>query len=143
VPGARLDHVGLNAADLDAMVAWYTAAFGYTVQHRFDLTDLDLRIVMLVDRRGQRFELLQRTVTTPGLRAATPVEAAGTSGYGHVCFVVDDLDETFAWLIELDASPVLSPGPAPEQGVRMAWVHDPERNLIELITPPDAESPGR
>ena len=141
--GLRLDHVGLNVGDLDAMSRWYAAAFDYTVQHRFDLADLDLRIVMLVDSDGRRFELLQRTETLLGLRAATPVEAAGTSGYGHVCFVLDDLDSTFARLLELGASPVLAPGPAPEEGVRMAWVHDPEHNLIELITGPRGEASGR
>ena len=132
----RLDHVGLNVAELDAMSDWYVAAFGYTVQHRFELADLDLRIVMLVAADGRRFELLQRSQPLAGLRASTPVEAAGTSGYGHVCFVVDDLDETFDQLLKVGASPVLAPGPAPEAGVRMAWVHDPEQNLVELITAP-------
>ena len=130
----RFDHVGLNVADLGAMTDWYAAAFGYRVQHRFDLAAIDLRIVMLVDDRGQRFELLQRTGGRPGLRAGTPVEAAATWGYGHACFVVDDLDATFARLVQLGASAVSEPRPAPEDGVRMAWVHDPEGNLLELIT---------
>ena len=132
----RLDHVGLNVADLGAMADWYAGAFGYSIQHQFDLADLDLRIVMLVAPDGRRFELLNRSETLSGLRAPTPVVAAQTSGYGHVCFVTDDLDGTFARLIELGASPVLAPGPAPEAGVRMAWVHDPEQNLVELITAP-------
>jgi catechol 2,3-dioxygenase-like lactoylglutathione lyase family enzyme len=113
------------------------------VQHRFDLAELDLRIVMLVAPDGRRFELLQRSPTLPGLRAATPVEAAGMGGYGHVCFVVDDLEATFARLLDVGASPVLAPGPAPEAGVRMAWIHDPEQNLVELITAPRAEAPDR
>ena len=139
----RLDHVGLNVAELDAMSDWYVAAFGYTVQHRFELADLDLRITMLVAADGRRFELLQRSQSLAGLRASTPAEAAGTSGYGHVCFVVDDLDVAFARLLDVGASPVLAPGPAPEEGVRMAWVHDPEQNLVELITAPRAEVSDR
>lgn len=133
---ARYDHVGLNVADLSAMTDWYTTAFGYRVQHRFDLEAIDLRIVMLVDERGQRFELLQRTGGRPGLRAGTPVEAAATWGYGHACFVVDDLDVAYARLLQLGAAPVFDPRPSPESGVRMAWVHDPEGNLVELITSP-------
>jgi predicted enzyme related to lactoylglutathione lyase len=52
--------------------------------------------------------------------------------------VVDDLDAAYARLLELGAGPVFDPRPAPEDGVRMAWVHAPEGNLLELITPPPA-----
>jgi lactoylglutathione lyase len=135
----RLDHVGLNVADLEKMERWYAEAFAFTVQHRFDLPAIDLRIVMLAGSDGQRFELLQRSAGTAGLRATTPVEAASTWGYGHVCFVVADLDATYDRLLGLGAGGVFDPRPAPEDGVRMAWVHDPEGNLIELITPPPAE----
>jgi lactoylglutathione lyase len=138
VTSPRLDHVGLNVADLASMERWYCDAFAFTAQHRFDLPAIDLRIVMLVDDSGQRFELLQRSAGTAGLRASTPVEAAATWGYGHVCFVVADLDETYGRVLRLGADAVFDPRPAPEDGVRMAWVHDPEGNLIELITPPPA-----
>jgi len=134
----RLDHVGLNVADIDAMERWYCDAFAFTAQHRFHLAELDLRIVMLVDGSGQRFELLQRSDGAPGLRGATPAEAAATWGYGHVCFVVDDLDATHQRLLALGARSVVDPRPSPEDGVRMAFVHDPEGNLVELITPPPA-----
>ena len=136
-PGARRwDHVGLNVADLEKMTAWYAEAFGYRVQLQFELTAIDLRIVMLVDDTGVRFELLRRGGGRPGLRADSPVEAAATWGFGHVCFEVDDLDVEFRRLQELGAAPVMAPAPAPQEGWRMAWVHDPEGNLVELITGP-------
>jgi glyoxylase I family protein len=130
---SRMDHVGLNVRDLDAMSDFYVQAFGYREQVRFRLDDLDLGIVMLVDDDGRRFELLARSSGTPGLRAATPVEAAATWGFGHVAFRVEDLPETFARLLGLGASEVFDPRPAPEAGFWFAWVHDPEGNLVELI----------
>ena len=129
----RLDHVGLNVRDLDAMADWYRQGFGYSEQLRFTLEELDLRIVMLVDDAGRRFELLSRSAGTPGLRAGTPVEAAATWGYGHVAFVVGDLAGTHAGLIELGGRNVFDPRPSPEGGWSFAWVHDPEGNLVELI----------
>jgi catechol 2,3-dioxygenase-like lactoylglutathione lyase family enzyme len=131
----RLDHVGLNVRDLDAMTDWYVAAFGYRVQVRFALDELDLRLAMLVDDEGRRFELLARSKGAPGLRAATPVEAAATWGLGHVAFVVADLARTHARLLLSGAGPVFDPRPSPEAGFWFAWVHDPEGNLIELIGP--------
>jgi catechol 2,3-dioxygenase-like lactoylglutathione lyase family enzyme len=46
---------------------------------------------------------------------------------------VPDLDACFTTLCPQGAWAVLQPQPSPEPGVRMAWVHDPEGNLIELI----------
>jgi len=132
----RWDHVGLNVADLEEMTAWYVDAFGYRVQLQFYLTAIDLRIVMLVDDTGRRFELLQRGEGRPGLRADSPVEAAATWGLGHVCFEVDDLDAGFHRLLAMGAAAVMAPAPAPQQGWRMAWLHDPEGNLVELISGP-------
>jgi hypothetical protein len=38
--------------------------------------------------------------------------------------------------LRLEAVPVMPPGPSPEAGVRMAFVADPEGNLIELLHRP-------
>ena len=130
-----MDHVGLNVRDLDAMTAFYLEGFGYREQVRFSLDELDLAIVMLVDDDGRRFELLARSEGAPGLRAATPVEAAATWGLGHVAFHVDDLPAAFRRLLDLGAGEVFDPRPSPEEGFWFAWVHDPEGNLVELIGP--------
>lgn len=138
----RLDHVGLNVRDLESAATWYADAFGYTEQLRLSLDALGLRIVMLVDDDGRRFELLARDGGTPGLRARNPVEAAGTWGFGHVAFGVDDLVATYDRLLSSGVSSVAEPAPSPEQGMWFAWVHDPEGNLVELIGPAP-ESPDQ
>jgi lactoylglutathione lyase len=132
---ARLDHVGLNVRNLDAMSAWYRSGFGYREQARFDLDAVGLRIVMLLGDDGRRFELLTRGTGTAGLRARTPVEAAATWGYGHVAFRVADLRASYDHLLGCGAALVAEPQPSPEPGLWFAWVHDPEGNLVELIGP--------
>jgi lactoylglutathione lyase len=130
----RLDHVGLNVADLDAAERWYAEGFGYERDFvaRLDLLELD--IVMLIHpTRGDRLELLHRPGSRPGLRAETPSEAVLTEGYGHVAFDVAGVDATFDRLVALGARPVMEPRPSPEPGVRMAFVADPEGNLVELL----------
>jgi catechol 2,3-dioxygenase-like lactoylglutathione lyase family enzyme len=131
----HLDHVGLNVRDLDEMAQWYVRGFAYRVQTRFTLDDLGLRIVMLVDDGGRRFELLTRGSGTPGLRARNALEAAATWGLGHVAFQVPDLVATYERLVSSGASAVAQPRPSPEEGLWFAWVHDPEGNLVELIGP--------
>jgi catechol 2,3-dioxygenase-like lactoylglutathione lyase family enzyme len=130
-----LDHVGLNVRDLDPMAEWYRRGFGYRVQARFTLDDLGLRIVMLVDDDGRRFELLTRGAGAPGLRAGNALEAAATWGFGHVAFQVADLPAIYDRLLSSGASAVAQPQQSPEEGLWFAWVHDPEGNLVELIGP--------
>jgi lactoylglutathione lyase len=131
---ARLDHVGLNVADLAAAEAWYRDALGYEEELVIRIEPLDLDIVMLIHpEHGDRLELLHRPGSRPGLRAADPAEAALSETFGHVAFDVHDVDATVERLVRLGARPVVAPRPSPEPGVRMAFVTDPEGNLLELL----------
>ena len=130
----RLDHVGLNVADLDAAERWYVEAFGYVRELSVRLDTLELDIVMLLHpERGDRLELLHRPGSRPGPRAADPPEAVLTQGFGHLAFDVRDLDGDFERLLALGARSVMTPRPSPEDGVRMAFVADLEGNLVELL----------
>lgn len=130
---ARLDHVGVNVRDLPAQLAWYRAAFGLRTVFEFHLDGPGLTGVVLEHPHGWRLELLARPGSAPGLRAPDPMTAVLTEGYGHFAVTTPELDPVYAALTALGAGEVLAPGPSPEPGVRMAWVKDPEGNLIELI----------
>jgi catechol 2,3-dioxygenase-like lactoylglutathione lyase family enzyme len=129
----RLDHVGLTVADLDAMSRWYCAAFGLDIEFEFALDHVAFRGAMLLSPLGHRIELLQRDGSGPGLQAADPVAAALTRGFGHVAFDVPDVDASYHALLGAGAAERMSPRPSPEPGVRMAYVADPEGNLLELL----------
>lgn len=138
---ARLDHVGVNVRDLGQATAWYSAAFGLTPVFEFTLEGPGLRGVVLEGggRNGSppyRIELLARAGSVAGLRAADPLEAALTEGYGHFALTVEAVGPVYEALVAQGADEVMKPGPSPEPGVRMAWVSDPEGNLIELIEKP-------
>jgi lactoylglutathione lyase len=129
----RLDHVGLNVADLDAMTAWYCDAFDLKVELEFALDGVDFSGVMLRSPEGWRLELLSRPGSVAGLQATNPVEAALTRGFGHFAVDVPDVDAAYDALLAAGASDRMSPRPSPEPGVRMAYVADPEGNLVELL----------
>ena len=133
---ARLDHVGLAVADLAAARSWFCDVFGLVPELTLRVGALDLDIEMLIHPvHGYRLELLHR----PGSAAdkpANPGEAALREGYGHMAFDVTDLDAAYDRAMARGARPVMPPGPSPEPGVRMAFVADPEGNLIELLHRP-------
>ena len=129
----KLDHVGLNVADLDAMSAWYRKSLDLAIEFEFALDHVDFSGAMLRSADGWRLELLSRPGSVAGLQAADPVEAALTRGFGHVAFDVPDVDAAYDALLAAGASDRMSPRPSPEPGVRMAYVADPEGNLVELL----------
>jgi glyoxylase I family protein len=134
MPEPRTDHVGLNVADLQAAQEWYCRALGFTVDFTTRIDAIELDIVMLIHgQHGDRLELLHRGGSTPGLRAQDPAEAALSEAFGHIACDVHDVDASFDRLVVEGARPVMTPRPSPEPGVRMAFVADPEGNLVELL----------
>ena len=133
---ARLDHVGLAVADLGAAAAWYCDVFGLVPELSLWVDAIDLSIEMLIHPAfGFRVELLHRPGTSGGVsgQPTNPAVAALRAGYGHVAFAVADLDAAYDHAVACGARPVMPPCPAPEPGVRMAFVADPEGNLVELL----------
>lgn len=128
-----LDHVGLSVADLESQADWYSRALGLRQATPFEIAPLELRGVFLVGEHGLAIELLERRGSVPGLRAPDTATALLTQGYGHVCLRVTDVDGLHARLLDAGASERMAPQSAPEAGVRMSFVADPEGNLIELL----------
>ena len=138
-PVARLDHVGLAVGDLAAAVSWFCDVFGLVPELTLRVGALDLSIEMLVHPvYGYRLELLHRPGSLADRKPRTPGEAALREGYGHVAFDVTDLDGAYDRAVARGARPVMPPRPSPEPGVRMAFVADPEGNLIEFLHRPPA-----
>ena len=77
--------------------------------------------------------MLAREGSVVGMPASSPVDAAMTRGFGHLALDVADVDAEYAGLLAAGAEDRMSPRPSPEPGVRMAYVADPEGNLIELL----------
>jgi lactoylglutathione lyase len=133
----RLDHVGLTVADLDAAAAWYQDVFGLSRELDLRVDPLELDIAMLIHPTyGYRVELLHRPGSVAGAKPADPAQAALSQGYGHIAFDVADMEAAFTRAVDRGARPVMTPQPSPEPGVRMAFVADPEGNLVELLHRP-------
>lgn len=130
----RFHHVSLSVADLDVQEAWYRTALGLNeVDERLELPEAGVRTVILGDGGGLRIEFTERRGSTPVLNS-DPYAATATQTFTHLALQVPNLDAAFKRLVvECGASAVVEPGPGATDGVRYAYVHDPEGNLIELV----------
>ncbi|MBW4622634.1 MAG: VOC family protein [Cyanosarcina radialis HA8281-LM2] len=57
-----------------------------------------------------------------------------TSGIGHFCFRVDDVDAVLAELNRRDVPTFVPLGSYPDAGVRLCFIRDNNGNLIEFVT---------
>ncbi len=116
------------------MADWYCTAFGMNRELELRVEPLELDIVMLIHPAlGYRVELLRRPTTAAGDKPADPGVAASREGYGHMAFDVGDLDADHERLLSFGADRWSRLRPSPEAGVRMAFMTDPEGNLVELL----------
>ncbi|MFT4234270.1 MAG: VOC family protein [Microbacterium sp.] len=127
------DHIGLSVGDLDTAVAWYVEALGLVATEPFAVPSVGVRGQFVVDPHDHwAIELLERAGSDGGIRATSAPEAMLTRGFGHICLRVPSVDAVYERLVAAGASERMSPCESPEPGVRMAFVADPEGNLIEL-----------
>ena len=129
----RLHHAGISVPDLDRALAWYCEALGLRPGFRFEVPGLGLRGAFALGDGEAGVELLEKTGSVPGVPRTDPPSANAVHGFNHVCFRVADLEDAYARLLEHGAVGVWDPRDSPEPGMRMAYVTDPNGNLIELV----------
>jgi glyoxylase I family protein len=129
-----IDHVGLAVGDLQHMTAWWSAALDAQVEYEVDRSAVGIRGVVLQDASGFRLELLHRDGASPAHGAEGIDDSLLRCGFGHLALGVDDVAADYERLIGLGAASVLTPRAGSRPGLVIAFVADPEHNLIELIS---------
>jgi lactoylglutathione lyase len=129
----RMHHAGISVPDLDRSLAWYCAALGLQPGFRFEVPGLGLRGGFAVGDGDSGVELIEMAGSVPGPARTDPPTANAVHGLNHVCFQVPDLEAAYSRLIAHGAGAVWDPRDSPEPGMRMAYVTDPDGNLIELV----------
>lgn len=125
---AAIHHMGIACADPLRMERWYGKHFGFA-RKRVYAPGPDQ--VVVIGNGGVSLELFPAKGEPPPPRG----EGAGPEypGWRHVAFLVDDLDAALAQMGD-DAQITLGPLEMSEfvEGMRVAWISDPEGNIVEL-----------
>jgi lactoylglutathione lyase len=149
----HFSHVGICVSDLQASLAFYRDLLGFQEVHRLDssgaITDrlLELEGVELtavfLERDGVRLELLR--YAAPAHTGDARPGAMNRPGLTHLSLRVDDLDATLEVMRDKGVA-ILdhTRGGAPEHGVGVVFVSDPDGTRVELLQQPGdpARAPG-
>ena len=123
---AKAIHSMIRVFDEARSVAFYRTAFGLEVAQRLDFPDFTL---VYLSNAESEFEL-ELTIN----KDRTDPYALG-DGYGHLAFVVDELESEHARLTELGYAPrkLVDFAPAGEVIARFFFIADPDGYQIEVL----------
>jgi len=123
-----MHHIAFNCGDAIAVERWYSKHFGFE-RLRVYLPGPDQ--VVVIGNGGVALELFPTKDGAPLGHG----EGDGPTfpGWRHIAFLVDDLDAKLAELGD-DAKITLGPLDMGDfiPGMRVAWISDPEGNIVEL-----------
>ena len=116
-------HVSLSTPDLARLRAFYGDTLGLPIVGGFAQHQ-----IVFFDAGGVAIEIEQVDPSSPG---------AGRSGWNHMAWEVADVDEAYAELsargVPFHVPPQDFPSEAPS--MRIAFLTDPDGNIVELIQP--------
>lgn len=123
-----MNHIGLNCKDPIEIERWYAKHFGFE-RKRVYLPGPGQ--VVVIGNGGVALELFPAEGEEPANRDER--DGPTYAGVRHLAFLVDDLDAKLAELGD-DAKITLGPVDMGEfiPGMRVAWISDPEGNIVEL-----------
>ena len=128
MPKMEFSHIAYSCKDPLAIERWYTKHFGFK-RGRVYLPGPGQ--VVMIKRDSVYLELFPSTMDRPSER----VLGAGPDypSVRHIAFLVDDLDAKLAEMGE-EAKVTLGPLDMSQfiPGMRVAWLSDPEGNIVEL-----------
>jgi catechol 2,3-dioxygenase-like lactoylglutathione lyase family enzyme len=129
----RGDHAGIRVPDFDAAVAWYTQKLDFRLTQSCVIGGLTF--AFLAPAFDDRFSI--ELLAGPGAEKRPPYgdlhASYQLSGWHHVCFHVDSVDDAIEELRHRGIAIVSEPHDVVPMGRRVAFFADPWGNLLEVI----------
>ena len=140
---AVVDHAGVSVANLERSERFYREVLGFhVVEDRFEFEKHELKGVVLTNPQGARVELFERKGSHP-TGPHHQIESTRRQGWFQFALAVPDIAQTFAAVVAAGAQPSLEPTTAPDGVSLVAFVRDPDGNLVEFLQrPPGFGSAG-
>ena len=130
---AVFDHAGLSVADMDRSRAFYSGVLGFDiVEDEFEFAEHELRGVVLKNHTGLRIELFCRRGAEP-TGPHHPIDSTRRQGWFQFAMAVPDIQATFDAVVAAGATPLMKPSTAPDGFTKVAFVGDPDGNLVEFL----------
>jgi len=137
----QIRHTGIVVRDLQRAIRFYEG-LGFSLWKReletgafleqvVGITGAKIETAKLKAACGSMIELLQYQ-SHPIKKSITP-QLSNQLGCSHIAFTVDSIEETLNSIQKAGGSLVNTPALAPTGQVKVAYCHDHEGNLLEIV----------
>lgn len=129
----RFSHLGIAVSNIEKALSVYQELFGYTpVSGPFD-DPIQKVSVCLVGTDVPGNPVIELVAPVDDDSPVSKMLARGVGAY-HVCYEVDDIDQTLRDVRAKGCVVVTEPVPAIAfEGRRVAWFYTPTRQLVEIV----------
>ena len=130
---ARVEHVMLGTGDYDATLNWWTEKLDFTVEIEWTVPDFPGMRLAYLAKNGFRIEIVGKPERLQPRKTPRALEEhLIDSGFSHLAFVVEDVDQVMAELAQKGVAPFFPPTSFPDVGRRVGFVQDDQGNVIEF-----------
>jgi methylmalonyl-CoA/ethylmalonyl-CoA epimerase len=128
-----LDHLMICVPNYEETLRWYREKFDAAIEREWLVEELpDLKLAYL-NIHGFRLEVVASTQAQTGMPVASDFgESLRTSGIGHFCFRVDDVDAALAEMNRRGVKTFVEAADYPNIGRRVGFIKDNNGNIIEF-----------
>ncbi len=132
----RAEHVMISTGDYQATMAWYREKLDFKVEHEWIVPDFPGVKLAYIEKNGFMIEVVATPTALQHKRApADLAEALSDRGFGHLAFIVADVDAVADELHARNVEFLLPPTSFPDAGRRVMFICDNNGNLLEFLTP--------
>ena len=131
-----MDHAAVSVANLERSRQFWGDVLGFTiVEDAFELSKFEIRGVVLRNGAGARVELFERKGSQPS-PPGHPTDSTLRQGWFQFALAVSDVRATYARVVSHGATGLKEPFLAPDGRAVVAFISDPDGNLIEFVQRP-------
>ncbi len=133
-----IDHVLIVTGRFDELTKWYIDVLGFSFEDRWTAPDVvpGLQLSYLIHPGGARLEIAgNANAARPDRAAVHLADDFAFAGFRHVCFKVPDINAAFNRAKAAGAKVLAEPFDYPRLGRRLAFLQDPDGNVVEFTAP--------
>lgn len=132
----RAEHVMISTDDYDGTIRWYREKLGFRLKHEWTVRGFAGVRLAYIELNGFIVEVVGTETRYQEKRQPDNLADALTDrGFGHLAFLVADVDAAAAELQRRGVDLVIPPTTFPSSGRRVTFIRDNNGNFIELLTP--------
>jgi lactoylglutathione lyase len=124
----KAGHIGLRTTEFEQTIQWYQEKLGFRLLKKWEAGELKLAFLAPANDDHFWIEVLSGGIAGSHQDPTQPI----ISGFQHLCFDVENVDETLSALRERDVPTSREPFNSPAIGRRCGFINDLHGNAIEF-----------